>query len=317
VELNPNNEESRLQLAHVYYRHWMTSSPSRGSDLKLARLADEQLQEILRRNPHSDSAQRVKIQLYISIATASPQPPDSEHYFDEAEKVAKEYQLAHAGRKESFLQMASLQLARCQPLQKQVASPSREAPPPARIEDPKLRQHLREIYLPRLDAAIQNLERAISFEPNDLMALSLMRSAYTQRSLLAESDDQHRADQLKAEDYMRLITSVNAARGVPSDARIRVGGAVQAANLVHKVDPVYPDQAKEARVQGVVRFRIVIGKDGSVERMQLVSGHPLLVLPAQSAVKQWRYRPTLLNGSPVTVETEADVDFKLGPPSAI
>jgi TonB family protein len=93
--------------------------------------------------------------------------------------------------------------------------------------------------------------------------------------------------------------------------RIRIGGNVQAANLVTKVTPPYPLLAKEAQIQGTVRFSVVIGTGGSIERIHLVSGHPVLVPAATDAVKQWTYRPTLLNGEPVEVLTQVDVNFTL------
>jgi len=93
--------------------------------------------------------------------------------------------------------------------------------------------------------------------------------------------------------------------------RIRVGGNVQAANLIRKVTPQYPALAKQARVQGTVRFQAIIGKDGTIQNLQLVSGHPLLVPSATEAVKQWLYKPTLLNSEPVEVITQIDVNFTL------
>jgi periplasmic protein TonB len=93
--------------------------------------------------------------------------------------------------------------------------------------------------------------------------------------------------------------------------RIRVGGNVQAANLVRKVTPTYPPLAKQARVQGTVRFQAIIGKDGTIQNLQLVTGHPLLVPAATEAVKQWLYKPTLLNGEPGEVITQIDVNFTL------
>jgi protein TonB len=93
--------------------------------------------------------------------------------------------------------------------------------------------------------------------------------------------------------------------------RIRVGGNVQAAMLIRQPKPVYPPLAKQARVQGVVRFQAIIGKDGTIQNLQLMSGHPLLVQSAQEAVKQWVYKPTLLNGEPVEVVTVIDVNFTL------
>ena len=86
---------------------------------------------------------------------------------------------------------------------------------------------------------------------------------------------------------------------------------MQERNLITMVDPVYPPLAMQARIQGLVRFNVVIGKDGRVANMQLVSGHPLLVPAARDAVRQWVYKPTLLNGDPVEVVTEVGVNFTL------
>jgi len=94
-------------------------------------------------------------------------------------------------------------------------------------------------------------------------------------------------------------------------SRIRVGGNVQQANLISKVIPMYPADAKEARIQGVVHLAVIIGRDGTVQNIEVVSGHPLLVQAAMDAVKQWRYKPTLLNGNPVEVVTQVDVNFTL------
>jgi TonB family protein len=93
--------------------------------------------------------------------------------------------------------------------------------------------------------------------------------------------------------------------------RIRVGAEVQQSNLIQQTTPAYPPLAKQARIQGVVRFSVIIGKDGHISNMTLISGHPLLVPAAQEAVKQWLYRPTLLNGDPVEVATLVDVQFTL------
>ena len=95
--------------------------------------------------------------------------------------------------------------------------------------------------------------------------------------------------------------------------RIRVGGNVQAANLIKKVTPMYPPLAKQARISGTVQFTALIGADGAIQSLQLVSGHPLLVESAQDAVKQWMYKPTLLNGNPVEVITQIDVNYTLTP----
>ncbi|MBI3209398.1 MAG: energy transducer TonB [Candidatus Solibacter usitatus] len=94
-------------------------------------------------------------------------------------------------------------------------------------------------------------------------------------------------------------------------SRIRVGGNVQAAKLVRQPKPVYPPLAKQARIQGTVRFTAIIGKDGTIQNLTLIGGHPLLVPSATEAVKQWVYQPTLLNGEAVEVVTQIDVNFTL------
>jgi len=93
--------------------------------------------------------------------------------------------------------------------------------------------------------------------------------------------------------------------------RIPVGGNVQQAKLVSQPKPVYPPLARQARIQGTVRFTAIIGVDGHIQNLTLVTGHPLLVPSAQEAVKQWVYQPTLLNGEPVEVVTQIDVNFTL------
>ena len=86
---------------------------------------------------------------------------------------------------------------------------------------------------------------------------------------------------------------------------------MQQAQLISQPKPEYPPQARQERLQGVVRFNAVIGTDGHVANMTLVKGHPLLVPAAQEAVKGYVYQPTLLNGQPVEVVTQIDVNFTL------
>jgi protein TonB len=97
----------------------------------------------------------------------------------------------------------------------------------------------------------------------------------------------------------------------PTQSRIKVGGNVTAARLQNKVTPVYPPLARQTRIAGTVRLHAIIAKDGTVQQLEVMSGHPLLVQAALDAVRQWRYQPTLLNGEPVEVDTTVDVIFSL------
>jgi protein TonB len=82
-------------------------------------------------------------------------------------------------------------------------------------------------------------------------------------------------------------------------------------NLIRRVPPGYPALARSARVQGTVVLQAVISKDGSIENLRLISGHPMLAPAALKAVQQWRYRPYILNNEPVEVETQITVNFSL------
>jgi len=93
--------------------------------------------------------------------------------------------------------------------------------------------------------------------------------------------------------------------------RIRVGGQVESARLIFQPKPEYPPLAKMARIQGVVRLDAIISKDGTIQDLKAISGHPLLLKSAMEAVQRWRYQPTLLNGEAVEVATEIDVNFTL------
>ena len=96
-----------------------------------------------------------------------------------------------------------------------------------------------------------------------------------------------------------------------TSGRIRVGGQVEAARLIHRPMPEYPTMARDAHVEGTVVLHAVIGKDGSITSLQYVSGPALLMKAAEDAVATWRYQPLVLNGEPTEVETEISVVFTL------
>jgi protein TonB len=99
----------------------------------------------------------------------------------------------------------------------------------------------------------------------------------------------------------------------PAEKKVRVkqSEGVQGALLVHRVEPVYPRIAIATRIEGTVRLRAIIARDGTVTSLELLSGHLILARAAMDGVGQWRYRPTLLNGEPVEVETYITVIFTL------
>jgi len=98
---------------------------------------------------------------------------------------------------------------------------------------------------------------------------------------------------------------------LPAPRRVRISQGVTRGMLLQKIEPKYPHLAVQARIQGQVVLTAIISREGDIKQLQVVSGHPILVPAALEAVQQWHYRPFLLNGEPVEVETTVTVTFQL------
>jgi protein TonB len=108
-----------------------------------------------------------------------------------------------------------------------------------------------------------------------------------------------------------IISSTPMVPRVATPQRVRVSQGVTQGLLIRKIQPAYPPLARQARIQGTVLLQAEISRDGTIENLRLISGHPMLAPAAIEAVKQWRYKPYILNGEPVEVETQITVNFTL------
>ena len=188
------------------------------------------------------------------------------------------------------------------------------------------REMLTMLYAPPLAAAASNTTRLQAPTP-----------AYTSKSIPAPTPNTQEAPLASVNTTGGVVGGVpgGAVGGVPSGVfnealsstrsrpvlaktpeptpvkRIRVASRVAEANLIHDVAPTYPPEAGRARVEGTVVLMAVIDKDGSVQDVRVESGLPLLAQAAIDAVKQWRYRPYLLNGEPVEVDSRITINFTL------
>ncbi|HXW15761.1 MAG TPA: energy transducer TonB [Terriglobia bacterium] len=163
--------------------------------------------------------------------------------------------------------------------------------------------------IPSSRVAILASERGIDFEPSDDYLQQLRTAGAGQDAL----DALKTADRVKPPlAHPPQPDSQKGTRQTSTKVqRIRVSGQVAAAKLIHQEAPEYPSLAKTARIQGTVQMEVVIDKDGTVEDIKVLSGHPLLIESALEAVSRWRYQPTYLNGKPVEVMTEVEINFKL------
>lgn len=204
---------------------------------------------------------------------------------------------------------------------------------PGPIADAGVRESLRAQWWTALEEGIDNLKRALALDPDYSDAMAYLNLFIRERAdLLATSADYQR-DIAEADSWVQR--ALEAKRRQPTYARemyapappppppgsggfgaavpqrIHVGSA-KSADLLKRVDPVYPPLARQAQIQGVVKLEAIIGRDGTVQNIQVKSGHPLLIPAALDAVKQWQYRPTLLNDEPVEVRTDIEVNFPPG-----
>jgi periplasmic protein TonB len=108
-----------------------------------------------------------------------------------------------------------------------------------------------------------------------------------------------------------LSSTPTVAPRIATPQRVRVSSGVSQGLLIRRVSPTYPPLARQARIQGTVILQAQISKTGDIENLQLISGHPMLAPAAIEAVKQWKYKPYLLNGEPVEVDTQVQVNFTL------
>jgi protein TonB len=104
-------------------------------------------------------------------------------------------------------------------------------------------------------------------------------------------------------------TSKDGPRRSEGPARVRVS-ILSEARLVHRVEPVYPKIATISGIRGEVKLHAIISRDGSIQSLNVTSGHPILAAAALEAVRQWKYQPYILNGDAVEVETFVTVTFK-------
>ena len=221
---------------------------------------------------------------------------------------------------------------------------------PGPLPDRAARLALKNQYEPVVSDGMKSLTRALEIDPQYDDAMAYLNLLMREWADVAESQEEYARQVAQADEWIQKALIIRKAiaeaypsadspvarnepgappppfppppapaassdRGIPQ--RIAIGVAVQEQKLIQKVDPVYPSLGTQARIQGTVRFTVVIARDGHVMDIRLVSGHPLLVTAAREAVAQWVYRPTLLNGQPVEVVTTVDIGFRLASPATI
>jgi hypothetical protein len=332
VSMNPNAVNPHLYLGTAYMSQWVPGAAS-PDNAALARSAETEFRRVLELDPINQTAVASLASLSYNSASSLTGEEKMRKY-DEAMDWYKRLATVSPTNKEAFYSMGVIAWAKWYPaLMTARAALNMKPADRGPLLSPQ-KDELKAHYSALLEEGIENLNHALLLDPQYDDAMAYLNLLIRERADLRDTKAEYLADVAIADDLVQktlVVKKVKAQSGAslapppppppppPASAgapatpsRIRVGGNVQEQNLITKVDPVYPPLAIQARISGFVRFAAIIGKDGHILNLQLVSGHPLLVAAATEAVKQYVYRPTLLNGMPVEVITQVDVNFVLG-----
>ncbi|MBZ5727645.1 MAG: TonB family protein [Acidobacteriia bacterium] len=331
VDLDPANPTARLYLATAYLQQFIPGAES-DENRQTARNALEQFQKVLELQPENTVAMGSIASLYLN-----------QKKWDDAQQWYQKLTAVDANNAEAYYSLGFIAWSRWYPAYAQARVSAGMRP-----EDPgpmplvPAREELKAKYGQAIEDGLRALDRAIEIDPAYSDAMAYENLLIRERAELRDTPEEYRRDIAVADQWLQKALDAKRAKadGAPGGGkgdwtaapppppppppasapagqaaeapmRIRVGSNVEQANLVSQVPPVYPELAKQARIQGTVSLSAVIGKDGRVAELKVLKGHPLMIQAAMDAVRQWVYRPTLLNGAPVEVATTIEVTFTL------
>jgi TonB family protein len=301
VALDGARPDARLYLGTAYMQQYIPGAESPENEAHAQR-AEEQFRRVLDGDPQNKIAMSSIASLYLNrkqwdealgwygkVIAADPSNADA-YYTLGFVAWSKWYPVYAKARKEAGL--------------------TPEAPGP--LPDAASRRRLTSDYGVMLQAGVDALHKALEINPEYSDAMAYLNLLIRERADLRDSVEEYRRDVAEADEWVQKTLAAKKAKAERSTAasmeggfpkRIRIGSQIQEANLINRVAP-----AASGR-QGEVVLGAVIDAEGSVKEISVLKGDPMLIKPAIDAVKQWKYRPTLLNGRPVEVSTEITVRF--------
>jgi TonB family protein len=320
VEQQPSNPTAHLYLGTALMQQFIPGAVS-PQNIEMARRAESEFRQVLSIEPGNRVALASLASLHLN-----------QRHWDDARAAYQQLLLTDPGNKEAHYSLGFIAWSRWYPAYaaaRQQLGMRPEAPGP--IQDVATRVSLRSQWWQVLDDCIWNLTRALEIDPKYDDAMAYMNLLIRERADLRDTVAEYQQDIAAADQWVEKVLATKREKAErasstgngflvapppppPPPAQPGNGSATWASHLVQtrRVDPVYPPLAREARIQGAVRFTAAIDREGAVKNLQVISGHPLLVPAAIEAVKQWSYQPTLLNGNAIEVMTQIEVAFALG-----
>jgi len=328
ADLDPTNANARLYLATTLMRQWVPGGTDPDNQ-HLAQRAESEFRQVLQLSPDNREALASLASLAYNHAQSAP-AAEKERDFDTARDWYQRLANVDPRNKETFYSLGVIAWSRYYPaLMAARKNLGMKPEDPGPLADASIRASLQSRFSAVIEDGIAQLNRALVIDSEYDDAMAYLNLLIRERADLVDSKSEYNREVAIADDWVKKALATKKAKaeraslptppplpppppgvdGAPQ--RIRVGGNVAQANLITKISPQYPEDAKRAGIQGVVKYTVLIAKDGTIANIQLISGHPLLVPVSTDAVKQWRYKPTLLNGQPVEVITQIDVTFTL------
>jgi TonB family protein len=326
IDLSPNEVSPHLYLATAWMTQYIPGSVS-PENFDLQHNAETEFNRVLQLDSNNLTALQSLASLSYQEAQGLQNEDQKLRKLDEAAAWYQRVLAVDPRNKTSYYSLGVIDWVKWYPNNMRARAQLGLRPEqPGPLTDPAVRLDLRARFSPIIADGIANLEKALEIDPRYDDAMAYMNLLIRERGDLRDTAAECRADVELADQWvhkaleakrMKVSTASAYASAPPpppppaEGVRRIIAGSTLQNNLIRKVDPVYPILAKQAKIQGVVRFTAIIGKDGRIRNLQLISGHPLLVESAREAVAQWEYKPTLLNGEPVEIITTIDVPFNL------
>jgi TonB family protein len=336
VNGSPSDPTPHMYLAAAYVQQ-LNPGLDTPENQQLATNAERELQAVLGIQPDNMQAMQSLATLHYNRSQGKKDLSEKARALDDSAYWYRKITGAQPDHKIAHYSLGVIAWAKFYPELMQARTKLKMRPEtPGPLSDAGMRADLRSRFGHVVEEGVRNLQRALEIDPAYDDAMAYLNLLYRERADLAESAADYQRDVQLADSLVKRALETkrtkaqnqNAQRGPQNTSvppppppasggpaavptQIRVGGAVQAGKLLDQPQPEYPPLALQARIQGTVRFTATILKDGTMGNLQLQSGHPLLAPSAVDAAKRYRYQPTLLNGEPVEVITELDVNFSL------
>ncbi len=317
-DLDPSSVSAQMDLATAYFVQYVPGSTA-AENLALAANARAAYEGALTLQPNNKTALQYLGAIAFQSAATDADVSDKLRRLEEARAWYRKLLAVDPRSTVAYYSLATIDWVLWYPKYsdalKQAGMTENDEHP---IPYENIRTALRKSSAQLVDDGIANLQKALDIDFMDDRSAAYMNLFVRESAALDETRDEYAIHTEIAYEWEQRSLNVKSARAAaaappshPGTLRIRVDGKTQALKALTKVPPVYPLLAKQVRIEGTVRYQLILGTDGHVQSLQFISGHPLLVQATETALLQWVYKPTLQNGQPVEVVTTVEVNFTL------